>query len=108
MIFRRRVSRRLRLAARRSENGHEADDEADRQREGGERAAHEENPVGVGGRLGRVYHSGRAIVVPDCYRLPIAPGYNPRMSREQHLQRVLDCGIVAVVRFADPARWSRS
>lgn len=25
------------------------------------------------------------------------------MSREQHLQRVLDCGIVAVVRFADPA-----
>ena len=24
------------------------------------------------------------------------------MSREQHLQRVLDCGIVAVVRFADP------
>lgn len=25
------------------------------------------------------------------------------MSREQHLQRVLDCGIVAVVRFSDPA-----
>lgn len=25
------------------------------------------------------------------------------MSREQHLQRVLDCGIVAVVRFNDPA-----
>src|SRR5215218_4147351 len=25
------------------------------------------------------------------------------MSREQHLQRVTDCGIVAVVRFADPA-----
>ena len=24
------------------------------------------------------------------------------MSREQHLQRVLDCGIVAVVRFTDP------
>jgi 2-dehydro-3-deoxyphosphogluconate aldolase / (4S)-4-hydroxy-2-oxoglutarate aldolase len=24
------------------------------------------------------------------------------MSREQHLQRVLDCGIVAVVRFSDP------
>ena len=24
------------------------------------------------------------------------------MSREQHLQRVTDCGIVAVVRFADP------
>lgn len=24
------------------------------------------------------------------------------MSREKHLQRVLDCGIVAVVRFADP------
>jgi 2-dehydro-3-deoxyphosphogluconate aldolase/(4S)-4-hydroxy-2-oxoglutarate aldolase len=27
---------------------------------------------------------------------------NPLMSREQHLQRVLDCGIVAVVRFTDP------
>jgi 2-dehydro-3-deoxyphosphogluconate aldolase/(4S)-4-hydroxy-2-oxoglutarate aldolase len=25
------------------------------------------------------------------------------MSREKHLQRVLDCGIVAVVRFSDPA-----
>ncbi|MCI0700874.1 MAG: bifunctional 4-hydroxy-2-oxoglutarate aldolase/2-dehydro-3-deoxy-phosphogluconate aldolase [Planctomycetia bacterium] len=24
------------------------------------------------------------------------------MSREQHLQRVLDCGIVAIVRFSDP------
>src|ERR1700675_263339 len=24
------------------------------------------------------------------------------MSREKHLQRVLDCGIVAVVRFSDP------
>ncbi|MBA4067208.1 MAG: 2-dehydro-3-deoxyphosphogluconate aldolase [Isosphaera sp.] len=24
------------------------------------------------------------------------------MSREKHLQRVLDCGVVAVVRFADP------
>src|SRR5262245_33321211 len=24
------------------------------------------------------------------------------MSREQHLQRVLDCGLVAVVRFSDP------
>lgn len=27
---------------------------------------------------------------------------NPEMSREQDLCRVLDCGIVAVVRFADP------
>ena len=25
------------------------------------------------------------------------------MSREKHLQRVMDCGIVAVVRFSDPA-----
>ncbi|HSQ55746.1 MAG TPA: 2-dehydro-3-deoxyphosphogluconate aldolase, partial [Gemmata sp.] len=24
------------------------------------------------------------------------------MSREKHLERVLDCGIVAVVRFSDP------
>src|SRR5215212_9587652 len=30
------------------------------------------------------------------------PSDNSRMSREKHLQRVLDCGIVAVVRFADP------
>jgi len=28
--------------------------------------------------------------------------YNPDMSRERQLQRVLDCGIVAVVRFSDP------
>jgi 2-dehydro-3-deoxyphosphogluconate aldolase / (4S)-4-hydroxy-2-oxoglutarate aldolase len=28
--------------------------------------------------------------------------YNSDMSRERQLQRVLDCGIVAVVRFADP------
>ncbi len=29
--------------------------------------------------------------------------YNLRMSRETDLQRVLDCGIVSVVRFSDPA-----
>jgi 2-dehydro-3-deoxyphosphogluconate aldolase/(4S)-4-hydroxy-2-oxoglutarate aldolase len=32
--------------------------------------------------------------------VPVAD--NPLMSREQHLRRVLDCGIVAVVRFSDP------
>jgi 2-dehydro-3-deoxyphosphogluconate aldolase/(4S)-4-hydroxy-2-oxoglutarate aldolase len=38
--------------------------------------------------------------------LPLPIGCRERtirsMSREQHLQRVLDCGIVAVVRFSDP------
>ena len=34
--------------------------------------------------------------------LRVRPDYNHPMSREKHLQRVLDCGIVAVVRFSDP------
>lgn len=33
---------------------------------------------------------------------PLAASENPGMSRETNLQRVLDCGIVAIVRFADP------
>jgi 2-dehydro-3-deoxyphosphogluconate aldolase / (4S)-4-hydroxy-2-oxoglutarate aldolase len=33
---------------------------------------------------------------------PLQTSDNRDMSREKHLQRVIDCGIVAVVRFSDP------
>src|SRR5439155_22532564 len=48
----------------------------------------------------------RLLFSSPVFRTPVAtdhhPPDNPRMSRERDLQRVTDCGIVAVVRFADP------
>jgi len=50
--------------------------------------------VAVLPRLGE--HSGGLLVKTD------SASDNPDMSRETDLQRVLDCGIVAVVRFSEP------
>ena len=40
-------------------------------------------------------------IIPRVANTRVHPD-NPRMSRENDLQRVIECGILAVVRFADP------
>lgn len=51
-------------------------------------------------------HDGRGEDCPafrrDSVVKSLAGSDNPGMSRETDLQRVLDCGIVAVVRFSEP------
>lgn len=51
--------------------------------------------------MGEIPRAG-LYVLPFLIAIPDATPDNPRMSREQHLTRVLECGLVAVVRANDP------